>query len=49
MGKTFLERHKSELAQKFATNISRKRAAVNEETVNKFFARFEEEAEGVAL
>ena len=46
-GKSFIERNISELSQKFAVNISRKRAVVNEEIVDKFFENYKKEVEGI--
>lgn len=46
-GKSFIERHKSEIGERFATNISRKRALVNEETIKNFFEQFEMETVNV--
>lgn len=44
-GKSFLERHKNMLQEKFAKNITKKRAAVDEGTIKKFFINFEKEVQ----
>lgn len=44
---SFLERHKTALKQRLETNISRKRAQVNEETLNEFFNNLESEVREV--
>lgn len=46
-GKSFLERHKLCIQEKFARNICRKRASVNEEIVKTFFDNFEKEVQGI--
>lgn len=46
-GRLFLKRHKSELGRRFASNISRSRAQVNEDMVKDFFLRLERELDGV--
>ncbi|XP_063244589.1 uncharacterized protein LOC134544837 [Bacillus rossius redtenbacheri] len=45
---SFLERHKAALKQRLETNISRRRAQVNEETLNEFFNNFEGEVSEVS-
>ncbi|XP_063233634.1 uncharacterized protein LOC134537290 [Bacillus rossius redtenbacheri] len=46
-GRLFLKRHKAELGQRFASNISRSRAQVSEDMVKHFFVHLEKEIEGV--
>ncbi|KAJ4432852.1 hypothetical protein ANN_21491 [Periplaneta americana] len=43
----FLKRHKQELSQRFCSNITRVRAAVDEETIQSFLTHFKKEMEGV--
>ncbi|KAJ4432988.1 hypothetical protein ANN_15245 [Periplaneta americana] len=43
----FLKRHKQELPQRFCSNITRVRAAVDEETIQSFFTHFKKEIESV--